>query len=196
MEKVFFYHRLGSAATVAAVVALVASVVLLCAAVAPGVTVSQNQNLTLSGVFCLLLAVAGLCAVVELSEAEGRASSAHLCEIRNRRRGIHTETTDDTAARIIRAAGKVARAVRRFGAAALRLLVRVLFMAVGLCSYLAVMFGAALIIPEVTPDGFAACMLLRIPLLFAVTGLWGFAWCWSVQHILPARLLDIIAGRL
>ena len=84
------------------------------------------------------------------------------------------------------------RAARRFRAAALLLLVRVLFMAVGLCSWLAVMFGAALIIPEVTPDGFAACLLLRVPAMFAVTGLWGFAWCWSVQHILPARLLYYI----
>lgn len=195
MKKVFFYHRLGSAATVAAVVALVAAVVFLCAAVAPGVTVSQNQNLTLSGAFCLLLAVAGLCAVVELSEAEGRAYSAHLCDIRNRRRGIDTETPDDTAARIIRAAGKVARAGRRFGAAALVLVVRVLFFAVGLSSYLAVIFGAALIIPELTPDGFAACILLRVPALFVFTGLWGWGWCWSVKHIFPARLLDIIAGR-
>ena len=93
-------------------------------------------------------------------------------------------------------ADRIGRAAHRFGFAALLLLVRVLFMAVGLCSYLAVLFGAALIIPEVTPDGFAACILIRIPALFAVTGLWGFAWCWSVEHILPARLLDIIAGRL
>jgi hypothetical protein len=65
-------------------------------------------------------------------------------------------------------------------------------MAVGLCSGLAVMFGTALLISTVTPDSFAACLLLRVPLLFAAVGLWGFAWCWSLRHILPARLADYI----
>jgi hypothetical protein len=101
-------------------------------------------------------------------------------------------TADSIKTGTKRTADRIGRAAHRFGSAALLLLVRVLFMAVGLCSYLVVLFGAALIIPEVTPDGFAACILIRIPALFAVTGLWGFAWCWSVEHILPARLLYYI----
>lgn len=87
-----------------------------------------------------------------------------------------------------RTADRIGRAARCIGAAALLLLVRVLFMAVGLATGLAVMFGTALFISTVTPDSFAACLLLRVPLLFAAVGMWGFAWCWSLRHILPARL--------
>jgi hypothetical protein len=101
-------------------------------------------------------------------------------------------TADSIKTHAKRTADRIGRAARRFGAAALLLLVRVLFMAFGLSSGLAVMFGAALIIPEVTPDGFAACLLLRVPALFAVVGLWAFAWCWSLRHILPARLFNYI----
>ena len=81
---------------------------------------------------------------------------------------------------------------RRFGAASLLLLARILFMAVSTCSALGVMLGAALVIPEITPDGFAACLLIRVPIMFAVVGLWCFVWSWSLRHILPARLLDYI----
>ena len=81
---------------------------------------------------------------------------------------------------------------RRFGAASLLLLARILFMGVGACSALGVMLGAALVIPEITPDGIAACLLFRVPVMFAVVGLWAFVWCWSLHHIMPARLLDYI----
>ena len=101
-------------------------------------------------------------------------------------------TADSIKTHAKRTADRIGREARRFGAAALLFLVRVLFVAVGLVSVLAVMFGAALVIPEVTPDGFAACLLLRVPLLLASVCLWAFAWCWSLRHILPARLFDYI----
>ena len=89
-------------------------------------------------------------------------------------------------------ANRIGCTVRRFGAASLLLLSRILFFAVGACSALGVMLGAALVIPEITPNGVAACLLLRVPIMFAVVGLWAFVWCWSLRHILPARLLDYI----
>ena len=91
-----------------------------------------------------------------------------------------------------RTADRIGRAARCIGAAALLFLVRVLYVAVGTSSALAVMLGAALIIPEVTPDGFAACLLLRVPAMFAAVVLWAFVWHWLFEHVLPAGLLYYI----
>ena len=101
-------------------------------------------------------------------------------------------TADSIRTRYHRAADRIGRAARRFGAAALLLLVRVLFMVVGLSSGLAVMFGAALVIPEVTPDGFASALLLRLPAMAAAVGLWGIAYSWTVQHAMPDSLRRFI----
>lgn len=98
-------------------------------------------------------------------------------------------TVKDHAAKV---ANRMGCKARRFGAASLLFLSRILFMAVSTCFALGVMLGAALVIPEITPDGFAACLLLRVPVMFAVVCLWCFVWWWSLRHILPARLLDYI----
>lgn len=98
-------------------------------------------------------------------------------------------TVKDRAAKV---ANRMGCKVRRFGAAALLFLSRILFMAVSTCFALGVMLGAALVIPEITPDGFAACLLLRVPVMFAVVGLWCLVWSWLLRHILPARLLNYI----
>lgn len=98
-------------------------------------------------------------------------------------------TVKDHAAKV---ANRMGCKARRFGAAVLLLLARILFFAVGTCSALGFMLGAALVIPEITPNGVAACLLLRVPIMFAVVGLWAFVWSWSLHHIMPARLLDYI----
>lgn len=98
-------------------------------------------------------------------------------------------TVKDHAAKV---ANRMGCKARRFGAASLLFLSRILFMAVSTCFALGVMLGAALVIPEITPDGFAACLLLRVPVMFAVVGLWCLVWSWLLRHILPARLLNYI----
>lgn len=98
-------------------------------------------------------------------------------------------TVKDHAAKV---ANRIGCKARRFGAASLLLLARILFFAVSVSSALAVMLGAALVIPEITPNGVAACLLLRVPIMFAVVGLWAFVWSWSLHHIMPACLLDYI----
>lgn len=98
-------------------------------------------------------------------------------------------TVKDHAAKV---ANRMGCKARRFGAASLLFLSRILFMAVSTCFALGVMLGAALVIPEITPDGIAACLLLRVPVMFAVVGLWCFVWSWLLRHILPARWYDYI----
>lgn len=98
-------------------------------------------------------------------------------------------TVKDHAAKV---ANRMGCKARRFGAASLLLLVRILFMAVSTCFALGVMLGAALVIPEITPNSVAAILLLRVPIMFAITGLWCLVWSWSLHHIMPTRLLDYI----
>lgn len=68
------------------------------------------------------------------------------------------------------------------------LLVRVLFMAAGLASGLAVMFAVAVIVPKITPDGFASILLLRLPAILAAVGLWVIAYTWTVNRAMPDSL--------
>ena len=76
--------------------------------------------------------------------------------------------------------------------AAALLLSRVLFIAAGAASGLAAMFAAACLLPHITPAGFVACLLLRVPALFAFVGLWASAYIWALNNLLPARVLGYI----
>ena len=98
-------------------------------------------------------------------------------------------TVKDHAAKV---ANRMGCKARRFGAASLLLLARALFVAVGISSGMGVILCAALILPEITPNSAAAILLLRVPIMFAITGLWCLVWGWLLRHILPARLLDYI----
>ena len=89
-------------------------------------------------------------------------------------------------------ANRMGCTARRFGAASLLFLVRALFVAVGISSGMGVILCAALILPEITPNSVAAILLLRVPIMFAITGVWCLVWSWSLRHILPARLLYYI----
>lgn len=111
-----------------------------------------------------------------------------------------TEKKNTTAARVLRSVRATLSALfailKNYAAAltsaAALIIARVLFMAAGAASGLAVMFAAALLLPSITPDGFAACLLLRVPALFAAVCLWAIAYNWAINKVMPARVLHYI----
>ena len=93
--------------------------------------------------------------------------------------------TDDRAARTLAAIKPKAAALT---SAAALLLVRVLFMAAGFASGLAVLFAVAVVVPEITPAGFVSALLLRLPALLAAVGLWAIAYTWTANRAMPDSL--------
>lgn len=126
--------------------------------------------------------------------AEAAAIAAEMeNEERNKQTGSKKENSAARVLRSVRATLAALFAILKSNTTAAALLIaRVLFMAAGAVSGLAVMYAAALLLPSVTPDGLAACLLLRVPALFAAVGLWAIAYNWVINKVIPARVLRYI----
>ena len=124
------------------------------------------------------------CAVCEQTEQKKAERITEKSEDAKPARNLAATIADSTARTLAAIKPKAAALT----SAAALLLVRVLFMAAGLASGLAVIFAVAVVVPEITPDGFASALLLRLPALFAAVGLWAIAYNWAVYRAMPDSL--------